>query len=165
MCLLGILILYKNWCWNWFCKTLKACLQDPKTKIALRRSSSSLTWYLFSILLTQPCDTRNCREMTQGRTPDAAISTIFKRMWLGRGRPFMKTPPSWFTRPCPETHKQNWRKRKIKLKIDKNQTNKTKVLLMRCLFSTVCFNNCNSFVNYTQKWCGSVSIAKKETTR
>lgn len=39
--------------------------------------------------------------MTQGRTPAAAISTIFSRIWLGRGRPLMNTPPSWLTRPWP----------------------------------------------------------------
>lgn len=40
-------------------------------------------------------------DITQGLTPDAAISTILSRMWLGSGRPLMKTPPSWFTLPWP----------------------------------------------------------------
>lgn len=61
----------------------------------------SLTWYLLSILDTQPCETRSCLEMTQGRTPAAAISTIFSLIWFGRGRPLMNKPPSWLTRPCP----------------------------------------------------------------
>lgn len=64
-----------------------------------------LTWYLFSIFETHPCETRNWRLITQGRTPAAAISTIFSRMWFGRGRPLMKTPPSWFTLPWPNNTK------------------------------------------------------------
>lgn len=60
-----------------------------------------VSWYLCRILLTQPCDTRNCLLMTQGRTPWAANSTIFRRMWFGRGLPLINTPPSWFTLPCP----------------------------------------------------------------
>lgn len=62
-----------------------------------------VSWYLFNIFETQPWETRSCLEMTHGRIPAAAISTIFSRMWFGKGRPLMKTPPSWFTRPCPET--------------------------------------------------------------
>lgn len=64
-----------------------------------------VSWYRFSILETQPWLTRNCREMTQGRTPAAAISMIFSLMWLGKGRPLIKTPPSWLTRPCPRNMK------------------------------------------------------------
>lgn len=60
-----------------------------------------VSWYRHRILETQPWDTLSCREMTHGRTPWWAISTILWRMWLGRGLPFMKTPPSWLTRPCP----------------------------------------------------------------
>lgn len=60
-----------------------------------------VSWYRQRILETQPWDTRSWREMTHGRTPWWAISTILWRMWLGRGLPFMKTPPSWLTRPCP----------------------------------------------------------------
>lgn len=40
-------------------------------------------------------------DITHGLTPAAAISTIFNLMWLGNGRPLMKIPPSWFTRPWP----------------------------------------------------------------
>lgn len=61
-----------------------------------------VSWYLHKILDTHPCETRSCREMTHGRMPWWAISTILWRMWLGKGRPFMKTPPSWFTRPWPK---------------------------------------------------------------
>lgn len=60
-----------------------------------------VSWYRQRILDTQPWDTRSWREMTQGRIPWWAISTILWRIWLGRGLPFMKTPPSWLTRPCP----------------------------------------------------------------
>ena len=60
-----------------------------------------VSWYLLSILETHPWLTRSWREMTQGRTPAAAISMILRRMWLGSGRPLMNTPPNWFTRPCP----------------------------------------------------------------
>lgn len=60
-----------------------------------------VSWYLHRILDTQPCDTRSWREITHGRIPWWAISTILCRIWLGKGRPFMKTPPSWFTRPWP----------------------------------------------------------------
>lgn len=60
-----------------------------------------VSWYRFRIFETQPWETRSCLEITQGRTPAAAISTIFRRIWLGRGRPLIKTPPSWFIRPCP----------------------------------------------------------------
>lgn len=60
-----------------------------------------VSWYRQRILETQPWDTRSWREITQGRIPWWAISTILWRMWLGRGLPFMKTPPSWLTRPCP----------------------------------------------------------------
>lgn len=69
-----------------------------------------LTWYRLRILLTQPWDTLSCLEMTQGRTPAAAISTIFSLIWLGKGLPFINTPPNWLTRPWPETNKQYWRK-------------------------------------------------------
>lgn len=60
-----------------------------------------VSWYLHKIFDTQPWDTRNWREMTQGRIPWWAISTILWRMWLGSGLPLMNTPPSWLTRPWP----------------------------------------------------------------
>lgn len=61
----------------------------------------AVTWYRLSIFETHPWETRSWREMTHGRTPAAANSTIFRRMWLGRGLPLMKTPPSWLTLPWP----------------------------------------------------------------
>lgn len=54
-----------------------------------------VSWYRFKIFETHPCETLSCREMTQGRTPLAASSTIFSLMWLGSGRPLINTPPSW----------------------------------------------------------------------
>jgi len=60
-----------------------------------------VSWYRHRILETQPWETLSCREMTQGRMPWCAISTILCRMWLGSGLPLMNTPPSWFTRPWP----------------------------------------------------------------
>lgn len=66
-----------------------------------------VSWYRLRILETQPWLTRSWREMTQGRTPAAAISMIFNRTWLGKGRPLMKTPPSWLTRPWPLKKKRN----------------------------------------------------------
>jgi len=53
------------------------------------------------ILLTHPCETRNCLEMSQGRTPLWASSTILWRTTSGSGLPFTNTPPSWFTPPWP----------------------------------------------------------------
>ena len=60
--------------------------------------STSLTC---KILLTQPWETLRLRLMTQGLTPCEANSMMRSRMWLGRGLPLIKTPPSWFTRPWP----------------------------------------------------------------
>lgn len=58
-------------------------------------------FYLPRILLTQPWLTRSCLEMSQGRTPWWASSTIRCLTTSGRGLPFTNTPPSWFTPPCP----------------------------------------------------------------
>ena len=60
-----------------------------------------VSWYLCSILLTQPWDTDSARLIAHGLTPCEAISTILSRMWFGRGRPLINTPPSWLRRPCP----------------------------------------------------------------
>ena len=60
-----------------------------------------VSWYRFKIFETHPWDTLSCLDITHGLTPDAANSTIFSRMWFGKGRPFMNTPPSWFTLPWP----------------------------------------------------------------
>jgi len=53
--------------------------------------------YLPRILETHPLETWRIREMSQGRAPEWANSTIFWRVWSGRGRPLTNTPPSWFT--------------------------------------------------------------------
>jgi hypothetical protein len=50
--------------------------------------------YLPRILLTQPCDTRNCRLISHGLTPCLANSTIDCRTPSGKGRPLTKIPPS-----------------------------------------------------------------------
>lgn len=62
--------------------------------------------HLPRILLTQPWLTRSCREMSQGRTPWWASSTMRCLTTSGRGRPFTNTPPSWFTPPCPAGERQ-----------------------------------------------------------
>lgn len=61
-----------------------------------------LCTYLVSILLTQPWLTRRRREISQGRTPRCASSTMRCLTTCGNGRPLMKTPPSWLTPPCTE---------------------------------------------------------------
>lgn len=53
-----------------------------------------VSWYLLRIFETQPWDTLSCLEITHGLMPAAAISTIFRRIWFGKGRPLMNTPPS-----------------------------------------------------------------------
>ena len=59
-----------------------------------------------SILLTQPCETRSCLEMSHGRTPCRDISTIRWRTMSGSGRPLTNTPPSWLTPPWPACTRQ-----------------------------------------------------------
>lgn len=72
---------------------------------------------LWRILETQPWLTRRRREISHGRVPSRAISTIWQlflkavelrrvrltlvRTWFGSGRPFTKCPPSWFISPPP----------------------------------------------------------------
>lgn len=67
--------------------------------------------YLPRILLTQPWLTRSCREMSQGRTPWCASSTILCLTTSGRGLPFTNTPPSWLTPPCPAGEREEKHKR------------------------------------------------------
>ena len=43
--------------------------------------------------------TLSCREMSHGRTPSCASSTMRIRIVLGSGLPLTNTPPSWFTSP------------------------------------------------------------------
>jgi len=72
--------------------------------IVLRLITLRKNWrriYLERILDTQPWETLSCREMSHGRTPLWASSTILCRTTSGNGRPFTKTPPSWFTPPWP----------------------------------------------------------------
>lgn len=57
--------------------------------------------YLPRILDTHPLDTCRMREISQGRAPEWASSTIFCLVESGRGRPLTNTPPSWFTPLCP----------------------------------------------------------------
>lgn len=52
---------------------------------------------LFNILLTHPWLTASCLEISQGLTPWRANWRILKRSSSGRGRPFVKTLPYWFT--------------------------------------------------------------------
>ena len=81
---------------SWYLK------KPSKMLVKIELASLAFFYYLFRIFETQPWLTRNWREITQGRTPAAAISMIFRRMWLGNGRPLMNTPPNWFTLPWPE---------------------------------------------------------------
>lgn len=50
-----------------------------------------------------PCDTNNCRDMSQGLTPINASSTIRLRTQSGSGRPLTNTPPNWLTPAWPES--------------------------------------------------------------
>ena len=59
----------------------------------------ALISYLERILETHPWLTLSCLEMSQGRTPLCASSTILWRTMSGSGRPLTKTPPNWFTPP------------------------------------------------------------------
>lgn len=45
----------------------------------------------------QPRRTLRLREMSEVRTPQEASSMIRCLLQAGRGRPFTKSPPSWFT--------------------------------------------------------------------
>lgn len=54
-----------------------------------------------------PCDTNNCRDMSQGRTPINANSTILLRTQSGSGRPLTKTPPNWLTPAWPAINNQS----------------------------------------------------------
>jgi len=49
-------------------------------------------------------------EMSQGRAPHWAISTMRWRVLSGSGRPLTNVPPSWFTPLCPVIHiRWQWR--------------------------------------------------------
>lgn len=95
--------------------TLDSCWVIFKVFIWKIMEAWSSCLYLPRILLTQPWLTRSCLEMSQGLTPWWASSTILWRTTSGSGRPFTKTPPSWFTPPCPETdQKQKARGRVVR---------------------------------------------------
>lgn len=95
-------ILFDYYCY-WYCYYIRS--QRPLTLGLLPPMAPGriepVSWYRQRILDTQPWETRSCREITQGRMPWWAISTILCRMWLGRGLPLMNTPPSWLTLPWP----------------------------------------------------------------
>lgn len=57
--------------------------------------------HLPKILLTHPFDTCNMRDISHGRAPEWASSTIFCRVESGSGRPPTKQPPSWLIPECP----------------------------------------------------------------
>ncbi|KAJ8868473.1 hypothetical protein PR048_030001 [Dryococelus australis] len=69
------------------------CIRASKLKTLVVRGECGV--YLPRILETQPLETWRMREMSQGRAPEWASSTIFWRVLSGRGRPFTYTPPSW----------------------------------------------------------------------
>uniref|UniRef100_A0A182QV70 Uncharacterized protein n=1 Tax=Anopheles farauti TaxID=69004 RepID=A0A182QV70_9DIPT len=58
-----------------------------------------VSWYRARIFDTQPWLTRSWRDMSHGRIPSRASSTMRIRVLFGSGRPFTNTPPSWFTSP------------------------------------------------------------------
>ncbi|KAG8221858.1 hypothetical protein J437_LFUL003234 [Ladona fulva] len=53
--------------------------------------------HLPRILETHPLDTWSIREISQGRAPEWANSTIFCLVESGSGLPLTYTPPSWLT--------------------------------------------------------------------
>lgn len=58
--------------------------------------------HLPKILLTHPLETWRIRDISHGRAPEWASSTIFCRVESGNGLPPTKTPPSWLTPLWPE---------------------------------------------------------------
>lgn len=54
-----------------------------------------------NIFDTQPLETWRILEISHGRAPEWANSTIFCLVESGRGLPPTKTPPNWFTPLCP----------------------------------------------------------------
>lgn len=103
-----------------YCTAMGSCF---KLLFEKSREACSFCLYLPRILLTQPWLTRSCLEMSQGLTPWWASSTILWRTTSGSGRPFTKTPPSWFTPPCPETdQKQKERERVVRTKSHRSRS-------------------------------------------
>ena len=66
----------------------------------------------FLIWINNVAVTWRMREMSQGRAPECANSTIFCLVASGKGRPFTKTPPNWLTPLWPvdqsETGMEGW---------------------------------------------------------
>lgn len=67
-----------------------------------------VSWKRQRILETQPLETWRRREMSHGRAPPWASSTIRPRVAAGNGRPFTKRPPSWFIPERPITVQKNF---------------------------------------------------------
>lgn len=82
---------------------LRGPSRTPHESLKGRAVRGEFRAYLPRILLTQPWLTRSWREMSQGLTPWWARSTMRWRTTSGRGLPFTKAPPSWFSPPWPET--------------------------------------------------------------
>ena len=84
------------------------CISGPvRTKDGSTWSNSPVSWYRLRILLTHPCETLNLRLISHGRMPLPANLMISWRMAIGSGRPLMKMPPSWFTRPWKSERRHN----------------------------------------------------------
>ena len=66
------------------------------THVCIHPHTKTNNTYLTRILLTHPCETLSCLEISHGLTPCCAMSTICCRMAWGRGLPLANWPPSWF---------------------------------------------------------------------
>lgn len=62
------------------------------------------------IKIELPCETNSWREMSHGRTPINANSTILRRTQSGSGRPLTNTPPNWFTPAWPVSGRNRGKK-------------------------------------------------------
>lgn len=81
--------------------TFNICYPDEEWRFHFLKLGTNCNTHLPKILETHPWETRSWREMSQGRTPWWAKSTIRERTTSGRGRPLTKTPPNWLTPPWP----------------------------------------------------------------
>ena len=84
--------------------------------------SSLVLTHRDKIFETHPWDTRRVLDISQGRTPWWAISTILCLTTSGKGRPFTNTPPSWFTPPWPVTNAKLEQSRTIETDKEMNRT-------------------------------------------
>ncbi len=80
--------------WNTACKTM---LVNWLIKLKIKSK----------FIVNIPCDTNNCRDMSQGLTPINANSTILLRTQSGSGRPLTNTPPNWLTPAWPAINNQS----------------------------------------------------------